>query len=216
MNAVLLYCPHLGRNIAPIRAAVPDLQVLEGQPVTPGEAGCLQMHQDAVRLAQAQGWSAVTVIEDDCQFTPAFNWSTWQEACRWAEAQGYGAVVGGTVKAIAPRVARRAMFGWALDLITVDACCSAHFVTHFARGYRAVLDAAQPFDLSFSAATPTLVAHPFVAVQAPGRSGIGRPIDPGASQRYAGPGPVDYRRHFAATERRLWRLTSAVILTEAV
>lgn len=196
MRAVVLYCPHLGRDIAPILERVPGAIVLCGEPVVPGEAGCLDMHKAAVQMAIDGGWPAVTVIEDDCQLTDLFAWWFWCELAARAEALGAGALVGGSVKVFG---ARRAEPG----LVRVDKCCSAHFVTHFERGYQAVLDAVQPFDLSFSEKTPTMVAWPFMAVQAPGRSGIGRPVDPGASQRYRGPEEVDYRRSFARQEQRL-------------
>jgi hypothetical protein len=199
MHAVLLHCPHLGRDIAPILESVPGCRVLHGVPVTPGEAGCLQMHQDAVQLAIEQRWPRVTVIEDDCHFTPAFRWADWLRLCARADGLEAGALVGGTVRAHCARLV-------APGLLSVDKCCSAHFVTHFSRGYQAVLDAVQPFDLSFTSMTKTLVAWPFVAIQSAGLSGIGLPRDAGDSQRYTGPQPVDYSRHFARTEAKLARL----------
>lgn len=196
MKAVVLYCPDLGRDIAPILRHIPDAVVLRGELVTPGEAGCLAMHQQAVRMAVANGWSAVTVIEDDCQFAEWFTYTGWIDIAARAHELGAGALVGGSVKTFGARAAGS-------GLVAVDRCCSAHFVTHFERGYDAVFNAVQPFDLSFSSLTPTLVAWPFVAVQAPGKSGIGRPVDPGASQRYRGPEPVDYRKSFAKQQQKL-------------
>jgi len=170
---------------------------LTGLPTKPGEAGCLQMHQAAVRRAQLSSLQWVLVLEDDCLLTPAFSLERLAEIARFARTNGYGVVHGGSVLAFNPRKV-------APGLLAVDRACSAHFMLYLESGYRAVLEAEQPFDLSIAdKGIKPLLTIPFMAIQRKGLSGIGRPLEAGASKTYTGPEVVDYEGLFKNQERQL-------------
>jgi hypothetical protein len=184
MRAVVLSCPHLHRDITALRDQIPDALVQIGLPTPHGHDGCLEMHKTAVRDAQAAQAPAVFVMEDDCQFTPAWDYARWQADAQWAQAHGYDVLVGGSTRTYKPRKVRH-------GLLEVRAFHSAHCLVYFASGYERVLDAVQPFDLSLGAEVkseyPTryvgcriVLTYPFVAVQRPSFSGIlQKPVDYG-------------------------------------
>jgi hypothetical protein len=193
----VLYCPHLKRDIRQLLDALPSALILTGLPTVPGEAGCLQMHQLAVSTALEQGATSILVVEDDCLLTDSFSWDRVIDAVVFAEANGYGCIQGGSVLATDPRQV-------APGLLAVGRACSAHFMVYLQSGYEAVLAAEQPFDLSIAdKGIRPLLMLPFVAIQKRGLSGIGLPLEAGASKTYAGPHEVDYEWMFAAQERHL-------------
>lgn len=202
LPAVVLHAPHLGRDLRHVLGHVPHAQILTGRQTTPGEAGCLASHQQAIRLAAARGWERVWVIEDDCLFVPGFDLAQWSTHVLDAFEIGFDTVFGGSVRTHGAQVV------WTSDrgnaLLRVDKLCSAHCVAHHARGYGAVLQCEQPYDLQLGdRGARCALVWPFVAVQRAGLSGIGRPLDQGDSTRYAGPQVVDYEGLFAAHERAL-------------
>lgn len=199
LATIILYCPHLGRDLMPLLKRIPNSRILAGLPVVPGEAGCLQMHQEAVRIAQAEGRPYVLVLEDDCLLTPSFSFDRLLSAILFAQREGYGVVQGGSVLATNPRKV-------AAGLLAVDRACSAHFMVYLAAGYHAVLSASQPFDLSIGMlGIRPLLTLPFMAIQKAGKSGIGLPLETGASKTYAGAQNVDYEGMFAMHEQHLLR-----------
>jgi hypothetical protein len=197
VKSFILYCPHLNRDIRGILAKVPNPQIITGYPTVPGEAGCLEMHKEAVRRAKMNGSFMVSVFEDDCKFTEYFDFALWNATGIWAEQNGYNVVQGGSVLTHNPRLVQHGK-------IAVDRACSAHCMIYLESAYDAILQAEQPFDLSIAdkGAKPILV-WPFVAIQGKGLSGIGRPLESGASKTYAGPQEVDYEGMFKMHESYL-------------
>lgn len=182
--AVIAYCPALGRDIAGLQAAVPGARVYSSGRVPRGEDGCLAAHQAVVRMAAKAGWPAVFLMEDDCSFTPHFSLARWEADAAWAAAQGYDVLTGGCISARRPRLVRAGLFA-------VDWFKSAHCVVYREPAYPVVLRAGQPLDLSLGRlGARCLMTYPFVAVQAPGFSGI-RNRD------------VDYRAKYARYEHEL-------------
>ncbi len=173
MRSIILYCPHLGRDISGLREAT-DAEIMLGEPTERGEDGCLEMHKAAVRSAMEQGDPSVFVMEDDCAFTEAFSPERWEEQARIAEAFAFDVLVGGSTRTYDER-----LIGLG-GLVEVSAFHSAHCVVYFASGYEKILRAVQPFDLSLGrdCGCKIALAWPFVAVQRPSYSGILRqPVD---------------------------------------
>lgn len=173
MRAVILSAPHLKRDLRPILDQVPHAEIVLGEQTPRGEDGCLEMHKAVVRSAKAAGDSAVFVMEDDCCFTPHFDYARWLADAEWAQAQGYDGLVGGCVKTDDPQIVRE-------GLIAVRAFRSAHCLVYFASGYDKVPAAIQPYDYSLGrdCGFRGVVAFPFVAVQRPSYSGIlKRPVN---------------------------------------
>jgi hypothetical protein len=173
MRSVVLYCPHLGRDIAALHAAVPGLLEYIGQPTARGEDGCLESHKAILREAILAGADRVFVMEDDCALTPQFSLERWTADADWAEAHGYDVLVGGCTRTYDERVVRE-------GLIEVAAFHSAHCVVYFRSGYEKALQAIQPYDLSLGrdCGMRCVLTWPFVAVQRPSFSGILRqPVD---------------------------------------
>lgn len=166
MRSAIIYCPHLDRDIRGILNAVPNPFIFTGAKTERGEDGCLQSHQALIKEAKSNGWPALFVMEDDCMFTKHFNFDKWCNDAAWAEAQGYGCMVGGCVHTYDEQLVREGM-------IAVSKFHSAHCIVYFAAGYDAALRAVQPYDLSLGevGCKPVMV-YPFVAVQRPSFSGI--------------------------------------------
>jgi hypothetical protein len=184
MRSVVLFAPHLGRDLTALHAAVPDLHVQIGAQTPRGEDGCLESHKTAIRDAMVLGVDRLWVLEDDCAFTPAFDLVRWTADADWAQAHGYDVLAGGCTLTYDARLVRA-------GLIAVSAFHSAHCVVYFASGYAKALDAVQPYDVSLGrdCGLRCVVAWPFVAVQRPSFSGIlQQPVD------YI----PDYQRHEAA------------------
>ncbi len=167
MRNVILYCPHLNRDIRGILAQVPNPMIETGYQTPLGHDGCLECHKSIVRKAQAENAHAVTAIEDDCEFTVHFNYDRWIEDAAWARNNGYDVLVGGSTRTYDEKIVREGM-------IEVSAFHSAHFVTYFQSGYAKILKAVQPFDYSLGAncGCRVVVKWPFVAVQRASFSGI--------------------------------------------
>lgn len=188
--AVIAFCPDLGRDIAAIRANVPHATVYSSGLVPKGEDGCLAAHQAIVRLAQSQDWPAVCVLEDDCEFTTHFVLEQWEADARWAERHGYNILTGGCIAAKAPRLVRSGLFA-------VHHFKSAHCVVYLRSAYPIVLTVGQPLDVSLGkCGAKCVMTYPFVAVQAPGFSGIRKR-------------PVDYRPRYRRYEQELEALACA-------
>jgi GR25 family glycosyltransferase involved in LPS biosynthesis len=167
MRSVVLHAPHLGRDLRALHEAVPDLLIYEGERTPKGEDGCLEGHKTIVREAMELGERRVFVMEDDCEFTPHFDWERWQTDATWAEFHGYDVMVGGCTRTYGEKAVRYGM-------IEVSAFHSAHCVVYFASGYEKALKAVQPYDLSLGTicGMRCVLTHPFVAVQRPSFSGI--------------------------------------------
>lgn len=172
MRNCILYCPHLNRDIRGLLNAVPMPQIWTGAQTPKGEDGCLQCHQAIVRQAQADGVPSVFVMEDDCAFTPAFNYARWCADAEWAQAHGYDVLVGGCTRTYGERVVRQ-------GLIAVSAFHSAHCIVYLASSYDTILKTVQPFDVSVGKmGARVVITWPFVAVQRPTFSGIlQQPVD---------------------------------------
>ncbi len=166
MTNVILYCPHLNRDIRGLLNAVPKPRIWTGEPTEKGADGCLQCHQAIVRWAQAEGLPSVFVMEDDCQFTSHFTYARWMDNVRWAQDHDYDVLVGGCTKTYRERVVRR-------GLIEVKAFHSAHCIVYLESSYDKVLRTVQPFDVSVGEmGCRVVMTWPFVAVQRPTYSGI--------------------------------------------
>lgn len=186
MNAAIIYCPHLNRDIRGLLNAVPMPQIWTGEQTEKGEDGCLACHQAIVREAKRLAWPAVFVMEDDCQFTEHFDYERWQDDARWAADHGYDVLVGGCSLTYDEKVVRS-------GLIEVSAFHSAHCIVYLASSYDAVLRTVQPFDVSVGRSGARVVmTWPFVAVQRPTYSGILKQ-------------DVDYRPLYAKHTERLAR-----------
>ena len=166
MRAIILHAPHLGRDISALQA-IPNAEILLGDPTPKGEDGCLEMHKEAVRIAMADGDPQLFVMEDDCQFTRNFSYDKWISDLVWAAMHGYDIVVGGCTRTYDEKVVREGMIG-------VSAFHSAHCIVYFDTAYEKVLKAVQPYDLSLGrdCGLKIVLVHPFVAVQKPSYSGI--------------------------------------------
>ena len=185
MNAVVLHAPHLGRDISALKKVVPGVHVLVGQPTPRGEDGCMESHKAAIRFARDYQDGPLFVMEDDCQFTEAFDWDCWNADADWAEANGYDVMAGGCTRTYNESVVRDGM-------VEVSAFHSAHCYVLFRSGFTKALHAVQPYDLSLglTCGLRCVLTWPFVAVQRPSFSGILRQ-------------PVDYVPLYQAHERRL-------------
>jgi hypothetical protein len=173
MRSVVLHCPHLGRDLAPLYAAIPGLLEHVGLPTPRGEDGCLESHKTIIREAMDAGADRVFVLEDDCAVTSNFDLARWTADADWAATHGYDVLAGGCTLTYAPRLVRA-------GLIEVAAFHSAHCVVYFQSGYAKALQAVQPYDVSLGrdCGLRCLVAWPFVAVQRPSFSGIlQKPVD---------------------------------------
>ncbi len=166
MNNVIIYCPHLNRDIRGILNAVPMPKIWTGEQTPKGADGCLQCHQAIVQWAKDSLLPSVFVMEDDCQFTEHFDYLRWWEAAAWAEDHHYDVLVGGCTKTYQERVV-------APGLIAVKAFHSAHCIVYLSSSYDKVLQTVQPFDVSVGQmGCRVVMTWPFVAVQRPTYSGI--------------------------------------------
>jgi len=192
--SVIAYCPELGRDISRLQAAVPTAQVYRATRTPQGTDGCLLAHQGIVRLAHAQRWPAVFVMEDDCELTEHFSPARWEADVAWAAAAGYTVLSGGCISAARPRLVRAGLFA-------VARFKSAHCIVYRAEAYALVLRATPPYlDIMLGRlGARCLLTYPFVAVQRPGFSGI--------LNRY-----VDYRPKYRRFEQRLGELATSCAL----
>lgn len=167
MKSLILYCPHLKRDLSSIRARVPGVELMYGKRTLKGQDGCLRMHKEATRAAREAKVDALFVMEDDCAFTAAFDWERWQQQAAWAKAAGYDVLVGGSIRTDRPRLV-------APGLVAVSAFRSAHCLVYFPSSYSKVQAAIQPYDYSLGrdCRVKAVVTVPFVAVQRPSFSGI--------------------------------------------
>ena len=167
MRSVILWAPHLERDLSDLRVAVPDVLIQCGAQTPKGEDGCLESHKTAIREAMEAGADRLWVLEDDCDLTPAFDLARWTADADWAEAHGYDVLTGGCVRTYDAQLVRE-------GLIEVSAFHSAHCVVYFQSGYEKALNAIQPFDVSLGrdCGLRCLLTWPFVAVQKPSFSGI--------------------------------------------
>lgn len=171
----ILHCPSLGRDLAPILARVPDAQIAQGPRLDDGYAGCTAGHQAIVRQALSAGWPAVSVFEDDCAFTAAFDLTQWRRDASWAAVHGFDAVIGGSVSAKRPQAVRE-------GLVAVARFKSTHCITYLRSAYQTVLRVgAGPIDKQLSTlGLKAVLTVPFVAVQRAAFSGaLGRWMDYG-------------------------------------
>ena len=172
MHNIVLYSPHLGRDLRPLMEAIPDLSIYEGAKTPKGEDGCLQSHHAVVSWARACELDRVFVLEDDCQFTVHFDYGKWCDDADWAAVNGYDVMVGGCVQTYDPRVVR----AWndVEHMVEVSSFHSAHCLVYFKSGYDKILKTRQPFDTSIGqdVHAKIVMTWPFVAVQTPSFSGI--------------------------------------------
>ena len=170
MRSVVLFAPHLDRDLCALHEAVPQLVTFVGLPTLRGEDGCLENHKTVIREAAALGEPCVFVMEDDCAFTEHFSFDRWCADATWAQTNGYDVMAGGCTRTYRERVVR-----WgASPMIEVSAFHSAHCVVYFASGYEKALHAVQPYDMSLGrdCGMRCVLTWPFVAVQKPSFSGI--------------------------------------------
>lgn len=188
MISIVLYCPHLGRDLREIHEAVPDLGIFVGEETPKGEDGCLQNHQAVVSWARACGLERVFVMEDDCTFTKRFNFKKWCHDAEWAQSHGYDVMAGGCTRTYDEKVIGSLQetvdfpashdvelrLGKLTTFVEVSAFHSAHCLVYFKSGYEKVLNAVQPYDLSLGrdCGMRCVLVHPFVAVQRKSFSGI--------------------------------------------
>ncbi len=172
MRSVVLYCPHLGRDVSTLQEKIPGLLTHVGLPTPRGEDGCLESHKAIIREAMALGAPRVFVVEDDCELTAAFDLQRWEADAEWAQSNGYDVLCGGSTRTYSDRVVR-VEYG-PRAIVQVAAFHSAHCLVYFESGYEKALHAVQPYDLSLGrdCGMRCVVAWPFVAVQRPVFSGI--------------------------------------------
>jgi hypothetical protein len=188
MNAAIIYCPHLNRDIRGLLNVVPNPQIWTGEKTERGEDGCLECHQAIVRDAKDKGWPMVFVMEDDCHFSSHFSWQRWQWTAKLAQAKHYDVLVGGCTRTYNERIAMTTEHGALLEL---GAFHSAHCIVYFQSGYDIILKTTQPHDLLIGQlGAKCLLTWPFVAVQRAVFSGILRQ-------------EVDYTLLYEAHEQRL-------------
>lgn len=174
MRSVILHCPSLGRDLAPLLAAVPGALVHEG-PRMPGQGweASKIAHHAIITETKALGEPCVFVMEDDCQFTAYFDLDCWEEDATWSARHGYDILIGGSTRTYDER--------WVRDgMVEVSAFHSSHCVVYFASGYDKVLRAGAPIDITpgRDCGARCVVAWPFVAVQRPAFSGCeGHDVD---------------------------------------
>lgn len=187
MHNVIIYCPHLNRDVRGLINRVPDPRVHTGYPTPLGHDGCLQCHHEIVKEAQSKGWPRVFVMEDDCEFTDAFYYAKWEADALWCQENGFGCLTGGCVNTYEQkRTARN-------TVVEVAKFHSAHCIVYFADAYDKVLQTIQPFDTSLGdVGIRCAVSWPFVAVQ--------RPVFSGILQK-----DVDYTGLYAMHEQHLGR-----------
>ena len=137
MKNVILYCPHLNRDIRGLLNAIPCPEIWTGERTERGEDGCLRCHQAIVREAKAQHWPMTFVMEDDCAFTEHFSLEHWMQDVLWAQEHGYDVLVGGCTRTYGERVVRD-------GLIEVRAFHSAHCIAYLASSYDTILKTVQP------------------------------------------------------------------------
>lgn len=163
--AVIIACPELGRDLRPILAAVPDAVVYRAARKPERHEGLRLALQGAARLARANKWPAVFIIEDDCAFTEHFDRARWEADGAWAFKHGYTLLNGGCFSAARPRRVRD-------GLVAVDRFKSSHCILVHHSAYDVLERLVYPVDVSMGklGARP-VVTVPFVAVQAPVISG---------------------------------------------
>jgi hypothetical protein len=188
MVSVVLYAPHLDRDLRHLHEMLPGLMIHVGERTPKGEDGCLQSHKAVIAWARVCQLDRVFVVEDDCQFTEHFDLVRWEADADWAQASGYDVMAGGCTRTYEERFVSNGM-------IEVSAFHSAHCVVYFASGYEKALNAVQPYDLSLGrdCGMRCVLVHPFVAVQRPSFSGILKQ-------------PVNYVPLYEQHERTLGRL----------
>lgn len=161
---VVVHCRALGRSLDHIHAAIPDAIVFDAPFASEQHAGCIAGHQYAVQLAREKHWNAVGVVEDDCQFTDAFQPGRWAEDLEWARQHGYSMLNGGCIRAAHPKPVRK-------GLVAVDRFKSTHCVAYLPAAFDIVDKLVYPMDVMLGRlGAKALVTVPFVAYQAPGVS----------------------------------------------
>lgn len=170
MRSVILQAPHLKRDVWDLVCAT-GATVQTGEQTPRGEDGCLAAHKQAILWALARGDQQLFVMEDDCGFTPHFDWIRWQTDAYWAQAHGYDVMAGGCTRTYDQKVVREDPQG---AMVEVSGFHSAHCVVYFASGYEKALRAVQPYDWSLGrdCGMRCVLTWPFVAVQRASYSGI--------------------------------------------
>jgi hypothetical protein len=206
MRSEIIYCPHLDRDVRGLLARVPNPRIRTGYKTVRGEDGCLESHKAIIRDAQRDGQPYVFVMEDDCAFTPAFDYQLWCGYAEWALQNGFDAVVGGCVLTYDQSIAFRNRPG-AVGLeamIYVPKFHSAQCIIYLASGYEKALTAEQPWDVDLGQkGVKTVLTYPFVAVQRPVYSGI-------LSK------DVDYRNYFQMHQDHLGQMFGLTQVTTGV
>lgn len=171
---IVLYAPHLNRDLRPIvNGCLGDVEIFRGEKTLEGCDGCLQGHQKAVKLALVSDWPAIFVMEDDCQFTDQFDYLRWCETLIWARDHNYDIITGGCVATYGARIVNAPSESGPYGLFEVDKFHSAHCIIYLASSYEKVMLTVQPHDTSIAdVGCRQLMTWPFVAVQRPGFSGI--------------------------------------------
>lgn len=163
--AVILTCPELGRDLSPILAAVPDAITFRSARLPERQEGVRLAYQGVARMARANGWPAVFLMEDDCAFTTHFDRARWEADGAWAFSHGYTLLNGGCFSAARPRHARS-------GLVAVHHFKSSHCIMVSAAAYGVLEQLVYPVDVSMGKlGARSVVTVPFVAVQAPVVSG---------------------------------------------
>lgn len=155
---VIVHCKPLGRSLDHMLAHIPEAFVFDA-PVAPNHEGCIAGHQHAVNLARENGWDAVGVLEDDCEFTKAFDSERWMLDVEWARRHGYNVVNGGCFRTARPRKVRDGLYA-------VTHFKSAHCVVYLPSAFEVVDRLVYPMDVMIGrlGAKP-VVTVPFVAIQ---------------------------------------------------
>lgn len=208
MRALIVHNPESKRNIEAIQKAVPYAEVLPAVMV-PGcpHLGCALSHQEAISQAIEAGEDRVWVLEDDCLFTPAFSLDRWHAHVELLMSSDFDMLHGGVLKLAGigrtlddPGKPERVADG----LMGGGQNWSSHCVVYKRSAFWPMVkpqaptkefgQVGIPIDIRAGAAKlKALVTVPFMAIQSPGYSSVGR-------------GYFDYAVDFARAEEYLARI----------
>lgn len=188
--AVILTCQALQRDLSPIFHRVPDALTYQTEHLPEQHEGVRRGYQAVARMARANGWPAVFLMEDDCAFTEHFDRAQWEADAAWAFLHGFTLLNGGVFSAANPRPVRH-------GLVAVDRFKSSHCIVVQRSAFEVLERLEYPADVTMGqfGAKP-VVTVPFVAVQGKVHSGHLDRV-------------TDYRARYAETEASLRALGRA-------
>ncbi|HEX7770335.1 MAG TPA: hypothetical protein VF422_09960 [Dokdonella sp.] len=188
--AVIMTCPALNRDVAPILAKVPDAIIWNTEHLPEQHEGLRRGLARVAEMARRLGWPAAWILEDDCQFTEHFDRARFESDAAWAFLHGYTLLNGGVFSAANPRPVRE-------GLVAVDRFKSSHCIVVHHSAYDVLERLGYPADVTMGTlGAKSVVTVPFVAVQGAVHSGH---LDR----------QTDFRARYAQTEASLRQIARA-------